>query len=330
VARLDQRVSIPSAGEPGPGPPTRPEIPTLMGEWPAAVIPAEIEAGNLRALFVLGGNIVTSLPDTNRVLAALPELDVLAVVDVARNATTPHATHVLPAHAQLERPDVPYLNDLFNSKLMLQYTRAVLEQHEERRSAWWILARIGRSLGVEVLPPGIDADTTTDDDVLDLVAGAETLAALRGADPSWLVAPAPEPGWLSGKLPDQRWNVAPAPLVAQLDALEAPASLVLTPRRQPKRFNGRAIRDGDEAEVLLHPNDASDVGVVDGDLVEVSSSVGSLRIRARLTDATTAGSVSIPHGWADCNVNVLVSSQVLDPLTGMPRQSGTPVSIRKA
>jgi anaerobic selenocysteine-containing dehydrogenase len=328
VARLDERESIPSAGEPGIGPPTRPEIPTLMGEWPSAVIPAEIEAGNLRALFVLGGNIVTCLPDTNRVLAALPQLDVLAVVDVVRNATTPYATHVLPAHAQLERPDIPLLNDLFNSKLTLQYTHAVLEQREGRRSAWWILARLGRALGVDVLPPSVDPDTATDDDVLDLIGGAETLRTLRTADPPWSEAPMPASGWLTEKLPDRRWNVAPDALVAQLATLQAPASLVLTPRRQPKRFNGRTIRDGDDPEALLHPHDAAAANVVDGELVEVSSNAGSLRLRARVTDATSAGTVSIPHGWADCNVNVLVSSRVLDPLTGMPRFSGTAVSVR--
>jgi anaerobic selenocysteine-containing dehydrogenase len=328
VARLDQRASIPSAGEPGAGPPTRPEIPTLMGEWPAAVIPAEIEAGNLRALFVLGGNVVTCLPDTNRVLEALPRLEVLTVVDVARNATTPYATHVLPAHAQLERPDVPLLNDLFNSKLTLQYTRPVLEPIDGCRSAWWILARVGRMLGVDVLPPGVDVDTATDDAVLDLIAGAETLATLRGAETPWLEAPMPASGWLTDKLPDRRWNVAPDALVAQLATLEAPAALVLTPRRQPKRFNGRTIREGDHAEALLHPEDAAAWQIANGELVEVSSVAGSLRLRARVTDATSVGTVSIPHGWADCNVNVLVSSRVLDPLTGMPRSSGTAVSVR--
>jgi hypothetical protein len=49
-----------------------------------------------------------------------------------------------------------------------------------------------------------------------------------------------------------------------------------------------------------------------------------------VTEATRAGSVSIAHGWADCNVNVLISSRVLDPLTGMPRMSGTAVSVRRA
>jgi anaerobic selenocysteine-containing dehydrogenase len=330
LAKLDERESMPAAGPPRPGPATRPDIPALMGEWPAAVIPAEIEAGNLRALVVLGGSIVTALPDTARVLAALRRLDLLVVVDVAESTTTAEATHVLPAHAQLERSDLPMLNDLFSSRRMMQYTRAVLPRSEGRRSAWWILAKIGEALGVEVLPAGLDADQASDDDILDLVGGADALASLRAAGQPWLEGPSPVTGWLHQRLPSGRWNLAPDALVAQMATLEAPAPLVLTPRRQPKRFNGRTIRAGDRAEVLLHPQDAAGAGVADGDLVEVSSEAGVLVLRARVTDSTRPGAASIAHGWPDCNVNTLVSSRVLDPLTGMPRMSGTAVSVRPA
>ena len=129
IARLDEREIMPATPGPRSGPPTRPEIAPVLGEWPAAVIPHEIEAGNLKALFVLGGNAVTALPDTNRVLAALPKLEVLGVVDVVHTATTELATHVFPAHAQLERADVPMLNDLFSGKRMMHYTPAVLPRH---------------------------------------------------------------------------------------------------------------------------------------------------------------------------------------------------------
>ncbi len=171
-----------------------------MGEWPAAVVPAEIEAGNLRALVVLGGNLVTALPDTARVLAALPRLEVLAVVDVAETPTTALATHVLPTHAQLERPDIPLLNDLYNSERMMQYTAAVLPRHDDRRAGWWVLAQIGRSLGVDVLPDGADPDALDDDAVLDLVGGAGTLQALRAADPPWLRAESPVYEWVLPRL----------------------------------------------------------------------------------------------------------------------------------
>ena len=50
----------------------------------------EIEAGNVRALLVIGGDPLTSLPDTGRLERAFSQLDVLAVADVVE-AEAPEA-----------------------------------------------------------------------------------------------------------------------------------------------------------------------------------------------------------------------------------------------
>ena len=50
---------------------------------------------------------------------------------------------------------------------------------------------------------------------------------------------------------------------------------------------------------------------------------------ARVTETMRPGVVSISHGWAEANVNLLISSRDLDPLTGMPRSSGTAVSLHR-
>ena len=38
--------------------------------------------------------------------------------------------------------------------------------------------------------------------------------------------------------------------------------------------------------------------------------------------------VSVPHGHHAANVNALTDSGVLDPVTGMVRYSGVPVTLR--
>jgi anaerobic selenocysteine-containing dehydrogenase len=329
VARLDERGSLPAVPPATTGPPTRPDIAPTLGEWPAAVIPHEIDAGNLKALFVLGANAVTALPDTNRLLAALPKLDVFGVVDVVRTPTTELATHVLPSHAQLERADVPMLNDLFFGARLMQYTAPVLPTHPNRRSGWWIIERIARSMGVDILPAHLDGDTATDEAILDAVAGEAVMDALRHADTHWLVDDSPVFGWVDERLPNGSWDLAPERLVGLLPALDAPAPLVVTPRRQPKRFNGVDVRGGDRPDVLLHPDDAAGAGVADGDLVEVTSAAGTLVTRAVVSEATSRGAASLAHGWPEVNVNLLVSSTLLDPTTGMPHQSGTAVSVRR-
>jgi anaerobic selenocysteine-containing dehydrogenase len=332
LARLDRRDALPAAPAPEPGPSTRPDIARLLGEWPASLIPAEIEAGTLKALVVLGANLVTCLPDTPRAVAALRQLDLLVVADIARTPTVELATHAFGVHAQFERPDVAVFGDLFSPVVTTQYTEARLPQHPDRRATWWVAARIGAALGVEVLPTGLDLDTATDHDVLAHIVGTDTLAALQASELPWAVAPTPEPGWVEPRLPTGRWDLAPAALVEQLAAdrvaIDGPPPLVLIPRRQPKRLNGTTMRRGDRADLLVHPDDAALAGVADGDVVEVASAAGALRVVATVTDAIRPGAVSIAHGWADVNVNVLIDSETVDPLTGMPVMSGTPVTIR--
>jgi anaerobic selenocysteine-containing dehydrogenase len=327
LAGLDRRPSLPALAPAEPGPATRPDVARLLGEWPSAAIPSEIEAGNLRALVVFGGNLVTCLPDTQRVLDALRRLDLLVVLEVARTPTAELTTHVLPMHAQLERADVALLGDLFSSAVTTQYTEPVLPGHPGRRAQWWTIARLGRSLGVDILPAELDLDSASDDDVLGHLIGGDLLALLRDGELPWAVRSRPEHGWVEPRLPTGRWDLAPAPLREQLHDIAEPAPLVLIPRRQPKRVNGTTMRDGDRADLLLNPVDAAELGVADGDLVDVTSSSGSLRLTVAVTDAIRHGATSLAHGWSDVNVNTLIDSDWLDPLTGMPRMSGTPVSV---
>src|SRR5215831_2371969 len=53
----------------------RPDVKGLYNDWPCAVLPLEIEAGNIRSFFNFGGSIIRSLPAANAMRAALPKLD---------------------------------------------------------------------------------------------------------------------------------------------------------------------------------------------------------------------------------------------------------------
>ena len=105
-SRLDRFETLPRAAPIEPPSPARPDVARCGGEWPASLISDEIEAGRLRALIVLGGNLLTAIPDPDRLAAALAKIDVLVVIDVVHNGTTELATHVFATAGQLERPDV--------------------------------------------------------------------------------------------------------------------------------------------------------------------------------------------------------------------------------
>jgi anaerobic selenocysteine-containing dehydrogenase len=325
---------FPPTGTRAPGPASRPELTSWMGEYPCVALADEIETGNLRALIVAGGNPAANIPNPARVQAALGSLELLVVADVVPTETTALASHVWPTASQLERADLTLIHDTLMPHVMCQYSPAVVERGGDRRPMWWAFGELGRRIGVDVLA-GLDLDHASDDDVLALVlATARTgLDELRAAGERGLPLVTDDFvfGWVHERaLAGRKWQLAPAELVDQLARLEPPPPLVLVPQRQLRHQNTQHRSLGDRPYAQLNPADAAAAGVADGDEVTVTSPNGVVAAIAFVSDAMRCGVVSIPHGWATPNVNELVSDTEVDELTGMPRMSGTPVLLGRS
>jgi anaerobic selenocysteine-containing dehydrogenase len=309
----------------GPGPRSRPETQSFLGEWPCAVLADEIEAGNIRALLNFGGAVLASFPDRNRLEPALRSLELLVTTDVVMTPTAALSTHVLPTKDQLERPDVS-LWDFLAPQVAMQHTHAAVAPVGERRSAWWVFAEIGRRLGHDLAPA-----ESSDDDMLERLFASPRCSwddlVASGTVELPLEVPAP---WVERYLEKSGgWRLAPPLLVDQLSRLDEPAGLVLIPRRQVKKLNAALDFLGESALVHIHPDDASAAGVVDGGAVLVRSARGELTGVAKVDDGIRRGVVSIPHGHHDANVNALTDKDVLDTLTGMVRYSAIPVTLHR-
>jgi len=92
----------------------------------------------------------------------------------------------------------------------------------------------------------------------------------------------------------------------------------------------------------VHPDDAGELGLVDGGLAEVASNVGKVVAPVEVTDAIRRGVVSLPHGWGHdlpgvrlsvagmrpgVNTNVLTDEAEIDPLSGNAELNGIAVSV---
>jgi anaerobic selenocysteine-containing dehydrogenase len=321
LRRLDQAEHHPTDGTPAPGPPSRPDLPGRFGERPCAGLADEIESGNIRALFVIGGNPLTSLPNTTQLREAFGKLEILAVADVIRADTVAYATHVLPIAGQLEREDVTWFSDLFPPVMTAQRTAAVIPPGAQRRTLFDVMQDVGEQLG---LPRDPDP----------MAPYVRRLPAL--AEPGVIVADPPRvKGWVHEKvLPDGRWRVAPPVLVSQLKELEdwTAGDLVGIPRRTSRRMNS-ALRDlgrgMEDSELWVNTEDAAAAGIEPDSLITVTNAIGSFSATVRVTDEIVRGAVSIPHGLSPQNVSLITdgSRGTTDPLTGMPVQSGIPISI---
>jgi anaerobic selenocysteine-containing dehydrogenase len=295
-----------------PGPPTRPELRSVIGQYPCVAMVDEIEAGNLRSLVVGGGNPLSAFPDKERTRKALASLDVLAVVDVAESELTELATHVLPATGQLERADLTMAEHV-SIRSGLAYTPPVVAPAAERKPVWWIFSSLAGA------PPEV-----TDEQYVGGVAGPEVVAA----GPHGLDVPH-EHGWVARDLlPDGLWRSAPPELVARLAAHVPPSgdSLVLVNRRDVRRLNSLSYAGDTEPQVRLNPADAPGSAQV-----RVTSAHGSIVGTVVVDEHLRPGTVSVNHGRPGADVAVLTSAVAdVDPLTGMPLASGLPVTVTPA
>jgi anaerobic selenocysteine-containing dehydrogenase len=349
LLQLDTRdwQAVPPEGSalPNDGPPSRPSLPRRFDEWPCAGLVGEIESGHVRVLFVVGGNPVTAWPDAARTTAALASLDTLVVIDVLPTETTELATHVLPAVGQMERADLTWLLDNYQLAVAAQQTDAVVDRVEDRQPMWWTFGQLGERLGLEVLGRGIVTDETDERTLLDTITARSRDGSALDDAPSAVVHSGAVFGWVHQRvLPDGRWRLAPAALVAQLaSALNVDESstyisggdvFILVPHRQLRTMNSQ-LRDisapggrTESVSVLLHPDRLEALGG-EGHLVVARSAFGCVDGIVKGDDRLHHDAVAIAHGWAQPNVSALTSTtEAIDPLTGMVWQSGVPVTLR--
>lgn len=105
----------------------------------------------------------------------------------------------------------------------------------------------------------------------------------------------------------------------------------------------RLVKGKNRCTAMLHPDDAARLHISDGQLVSVTSRVGSIELPAEITAAIMPGVVSVPHGFghdrkgvamttaskkaAGVSVNDITDEQFIDVLTGMPVLNGVPVTV---
>ncbi len=324
-----------------PGPTTRPEVSGIIGDWPCAVLPAEIEAGNIRGLMNFGGSLLRSFPDTSKLEPALRKLDLHVATEIIGNETAALGTHILPTKDAVERAEFTRW-DTLAWNVSLQYTPPLVEPMGERRSAWWVISQIMRRAGLPVPDhvPTDDHDPGADDFMLSkLMEHArcdfdELVAAQYVERP--LEFPAP---WLDAHI--ERiggWKLVPPRLAGQWqemrradeETLGKPKPLCFSSRRQRNKFNAQFGFLGEGANILLHPEDAATRGIADGQQVRVHNGNGEIVLEAKLDLGMRRGVVSIPHGHESANVNYLTSADKVDPLGGMALYSGVPVIVDPA
>jgi len=127
-------------------------------------------------------------------------------------------------------------------------------------------------------------------------------------------------------------------------------SLLLIGRRHVRSNNSwvhnshRLVKGKNRCTLMIHPDDAQNAGLKNGDYARVRSRVSEVEIETEVTDTMMPGVISIPHGWGHhregtqiriaskrpgVSINDLCDDRFVDRLTGTSALNGLPVSVEK-
>ena len=350
-------------------------LPEFGGELPVAALAEEILTegkGQIRAMITSAGNPVLSTPNGAQMDRAFSKLEFMASIDYYINETTRHAHIILPPTASLEHDNYEMAFHHLAIRNTAKYSPALFEGSKDSRHDWQIFAelesrlapagwwsqsasKLKRRLLTGLQPKGFLA--------IGLKLGPYKNLSLRklknsphGVDLGPLQTCLPK----RLRTKDQRIQIAPEIFVQDVqrllkkffhhDAVKNGYDLLLIGRRGLRSNNSwmhnyaRLMKGEEQCTLQMHPDDAALRGIRDGDMVQASSRVGSIRIMARVTDALMPGVVSVPHGFghnrqgvqltqaaqhAGASVNDLTDELAVDALCGTAAFNGTPVSVTR-
>lgn len=340
------------------------ELRRIAGSLPGNLLVEHIESGLVKGLICMSGNPILSMGGENRLKAALAKLELLVVIDIYSNATATYADYVLPATDWLERSDVNSLSLGFQPEPYVQYTDAVVAPRYERRSEWWIFARLMQALG---LPSLLDQDNANPMAKIDRQLGNSDLglAQLQSQPSNTVLLPLPSPDLLfeiGVQRNDSKVDCFPrliergvatcSDIFNELQNEQDDVLKLITLRTNYMvnswMHNLTALKRDIALDnpLHMHPTDTERLNLEDGTEVRVASAHGDIIATIVADEDLRPGVVAMTHGWGHAgnkrmsiasnhpgtNVNAILPTGPgsYDPLSNMSFMTGIPVTVATA
>ena len=311
-----------------------------------------VEAGRVKAIWIMATNPVDSLPNADHVRAALKGCELSIVSEAIRATDTVDACRIrLPALAWAEKDGT-----VTNSERNISRQRPFLPPPGEARQDWWILAEVAKRLGhgkafawngvADIFREHAALSAFENDGARDFDLGDKAQVSDAGYESM-------EP-FVWGRTKGRRFFAdggffhsdgrARFIATATRDPVNAPSAerpLILNTGRVRDQWHtmtrtGKSVRlAGHRPEPMLdmHPLDAASRDIAEGDIAEVTSEWGSGVLRVHVSDSLRAGEAFAPMHWTAQTsrrgrINAAVNPAV-DPISGQPELKHTPVEIRR-
>ena len=324
---------------------TKPEVQQKYEQFYGAKLPSHVGfkipemfdaalQGKLKAIWIIGEDIVQTDPNTQKVIKALEATDLVVVQELFMTETAKYADVILPGSSFLEKSGT-----FTNGERRVQRVNQVVEPIEGTKPDGQIIVDIMNRMGYE------QADYTPEgmlEEISQIVPffagikwdelgknGKQWPVALDGTDTQILHTESFKRGL--GLFDFKPFRESDEILQ---NGKEYP--YILTTNRELEHYNCGAMtrRTGNveiltEDSLMMNPEDAKNNAISDGDMVCVESPRGKVDIKARLTNDVKPGILSTTFHFPEIMVNN-VTSDVHDTEAMCPEYKVVSVRIRKS
>ena len=287
-------------------------------------------AGSFKGLYCQGEDIVQSDPNTQHVAAAMSAMECVVVQDLFLNETAKYAHVFLPGSSFLEKDGT-----FTNAERRISPVRKVMAPRTGKAD-WEVTVALSNALGYPMHythPREIMAEIAS---LTPSFAGVsyEKLDALGSIQwPCNDEAPSGTPIMHIDRFVRGKGKFMPTQYIATDEKITRRFPLLLTTGRILSQYNVGAqtrrtpnVMWHDEDVLEMHPHDAEERGVREGDWVGIASRAGETVLRATVTERVQPGVVYTTFHFPESGANVITTDNS-DWATNCPEYKVTAVQV---
>jgi anaerobic selenocysteine-containing dehydrogenase len=307
----------------------------------------------IKAFFVIGGNPLISMPDSNAFKAAFKKLELLVVHDLFMTETGELAHYVLPACSHLEKWGLAYTYNVCHCLPYLMLRKKAIDPLYECWSEWKFFTELAKKLGI-----GDQFPWKSEEELVAFELGPTGLTFKQ------LLEEKPEGAYYQQKqyqMKEGEFSTPTRKIEIYSEALEKvgfdPLPTYLEPRRSPLsspellekyplilstgnrnlyythgqfRRIKNLIEKNPEPKAEMGPKTAIRYGIKEADEIVIETNRGIVRMKAHVDERVAEGVVLIPHGWpGEANANLLTDAECREPIMGYPDMKSLLCAVRK-
>ncbi|HZY42195.1 MAG TPA: molybdopterin dinucleotide binding domain-containing protein, partial [Anaerolineae bacterium] len=301
--------------------------------------------------FIGRQNPVDSLPDRAKTIEALSKLDFIVTVSIIPNDTEWFADVILPESSYLERYD-PLL--VLGNKAFLR--QPVIEPLGDTHSALWIYKHMGERLGLgdffqytdevdylnqQLAPLGVTVDDIKAKGFYQAPAKGAAAASepdFKFGTPTGKIEIASETLRKSNQPAVPTWIEPPQPEAGKFYLLAGKVGQHTQFATQNNQWLNQVYA---ENELWLHPTMADERGIQTGDIAKVTSDVGTVQIKVKVTQGIRPDCVWMTQGFGKLSMGLKTAYGLgasdsdlhvtyTDPVSGGQALTETFVTVEKA